>query len=197
MRYYILPALAVLSVVLYISTFVGGHSPEPLFEDIKKDEITEIEIKKAGIEYLVKRTDGNWSLEKPIQWPADKNKVERLIDTALKTRIETPITDEKKDYEKYKVTDSGDYLTFKTPSKAVKVFVGKRGPRYSLVYVRRAEDDEVYLVDGAFADELPTGKNSLRDRTIWKVPKGQIVAVRWSLKDKEFYMTKTENQWTT
>lgn len=197
MRQYILPLLALLSVVLYLSTFVGRSSPEPLFGDLRKEGVTEVEIKKAGIEYLVRKTDGNWKLEKPLQWPADKEKVERLIEAALKTKVETPITEEEKDFEKYRVSDRGDYIILRSPAKSIKVYVGKRGPRYSLVYVRRDREDEVYLVDATFADELPTGKNSLRDRTIWKLPKGLITEVRWSLEDKRFSMIKTQNSWTT
>ncbi len=195
MRQFILPILALVSVVLYLSTLMGGPSREALFEGIKKDEVTEIEIKKAGIEYLIKRTDGGWALEKPLKWPADKNRVNRLIDTALKTQIETPITEDKKEFERYRVTDRGDYLLLKSPSRAVKVFVGKRGPRYSLVYVRKEGDDEVYLVDAAFADEMPTGKNSFRDRTLWKVPKEQITRLKWSLQGKGFSMDRTDSGW--
>lgn len=197
MRAYILPALAALSVVLYISTLVGKTGPEPLFEGITKEAITEIEIKKANEEYLIKKTDGGWALQKPIQWPADQNKVNRLIEAALKTRIENPITEDEKDFKKYKVTDTGDYLTLKTPSKTVTVMVGKRGPRYSLIYVRRKGDDEVYLVDASFADELPTGKNSFRDRTLWKVEKEKILSVNWTLNDRAFQMVKATKGWTT
>ncbi len=197
MRPYILPILAVVSVLLYISTLVGRTGPEPLFRGISKDSITEIEIKKGSLEYLLKRTDSGWVLQKPIQWPADSEKVNRLIETALKTRVENPITDKEKDFDRYKVSDNGDYITLKTPSKSITVFVGKRGPRYSLVYIREKGEDDVYLVNAAFADELPTGRNSFRDRTIWKITKNSIIEIQWQLQKKTFGMIKTQKKWIT
>jgi len=197
MRAYILPVLAVVSVLLYLSSLIGKTGPEPLFKGIDKDAIVEIEIKKAEQLYTLKKNNGGWNLIKPVQWAADKDKVNRLIEAALKTTLENPVTNKKEDLKKYHLTESGDFLTLKTPSKSITVFVGKRGPRYSLVYVRRKGDSKVYLVDASFADELPTGKNYFRDRTIWRFKSAQVLELRWTMNNERFQMIKTTKGWST
>jgi hypothetical protein len=194
MRYYILPAVAVVLVVLYFIPMLSSKGPSYLV-NLNKKGIKEIEVKRGDTLYRFQNNEKGWQMVEPIRWKADEGKIKSLIEKVLKTRLENPITRDKDKYRDYKVTDSDDYITLKTPRSSETIVVGKRGPKYSLVYVRRKGDRGVYLVDASFVDALPDSKDEFRDRTILSLKKEDIKAVRWTLQKESFSMRREKDGW--
>jgi hypothetical protein len=194
MRYYVLPTIAVVLVVLYFIPMLSskGHS---YLVNLSKETIREIEVKRDDILYRFQNSGESWQMVEPLRWKADEGKIKNLIEKVLKTRLENPITSDKDRYKDYKVTDSDDYITLKTQRSSETIMVGKRGPKYSLVYVRRKGDRSVYLVDASFVDALPESRDEFRDRTILSLDKKDIKTVRWTLSKDSFSMRKEKDGW--
>jgi len=191
---YILPFTALIIIVLYFTPLVFNKEKEQtiLFPGIK---VKEIELKKGEKKFYFQNKKNGWYMIKPIKWKAEENKINKLINKLKHTKLENPITDDKNKYKDYQVTNSGDYIKIKGLSKEIKVFIGKRGPRYSLIYVRIEGDNNIYLVDSSFANYISQKSDDFRDKTILKIDIEKIKKVRWKEEDKSFSMEKKEDGW--
>ncbi len=194
MRYYILPVVAGVLMMLYLIPLIVGKGPPSTLID-PSFQAEEIEVKKGDSDYHFKKTDSGWVMQKPIKWKADEERINRLLEKLKNTVLENPITDDPDKYGIYKLSEDSDYILLKGPTGEQKVYVGKRGPRYSLVYVRRDRDKTVYLVDAGVADALPSGRDDFRDKTILKIDQRGIEAIRWQKEKETFVMQKREGRW--
>ncbi len=194
MKRYLLPVIAVILMVLYFLPYLSGKNKKTLhLISLKPDEINSIVIKKEGTEYEFRKENTHWKMLKPIKWKADEEKIKRLLEALRETILETPVSD--KDYEKYNIKDDGNFVRVSNGQTTQTVFVGKRGARYSLIYVKPEKDKRVYLVRARFADRLPAGENDFRDRSIFKTDPARIKAVFWKEEDKTYSLVRRENGW--
>jgi hypothetical protein len=158
--------------------------------------IKEIELKKGKEIYRFKKQGDSWQMITPINWKAKTSKIEELIRRLKKTILENPITENKERYGEYGVEEDSDYVKIvKDNHKEITLYTGKRGPRYSLIYIRKKHEDTVYLVNASFYDALPSDRDDFRDKTILSIPVTTIKEIRWELKDKKFSMTKRQDGW--
>lgn len=79
----------VLIVLIVIFTYVGnkfdvqtGYQPRQHITGLKPENIESVEIVTADTTLALKRDNGGWMLEAPIQWPANNVNVERLLSIA-------------------------------------------------------------------------------------------------------------------
>ena len=187
MKRYILPAIALLLMLIYFIPYITGGSAGPAYlVSIKKDAVKKLIIKRSSKEIEIERQGSHWQILRPIKWRADETRVSRILEALSGTLLETPVTSKKSDYEKYNIGDKGDFIEVSDGKNTERVYLGKRGARYQLMYVRPAEDKHVYLVQARFADWLPENVNKIRDRTILKEPKADIKRVSWKT-DKDGY----------
>ncbi len=194
MKRYLLPVIAVILMVLYFLPYLSGKNKKTLhLISLKPDEINSIVIKKEGTEYEFRKENTHWKMLKPIKWKADEEKIKRLLEALRETILETPVSD--KDYQKFNIKDDGNFIQVSNGQTTQTVFIGKRGARYSLIYVKPEKDKRVYLVRARFADRLPAGENDFRDRSIFKTDPARIKAVFWKEGDKTYSLVRREDGW--
>jgi len=193
---YILPAIALLLMLIYFIPYLTGGSAGPAYlVSIKKDTVRKLVIKRSSKEIEIQRQGSHWQIVRPIKWRADETRVSRILEGLSETLLETPVTSKKSDYEKYNIGDKGDFIEVSDGKNTERVYLGKRGARYQLMYVRPANDKRVYLVQARFADWLPENVNKIRDRTIIKVPAESITQVLWKDEKKGFSIIKKPDGW--
>ena len=194
MKRFILPITALLLAILYFFPYLtGGNKNTAFLITLKPEEIEKVYIKREGSEYEFIKENNHWKMIKPIQWKADETKIKRLLEAMKETVLETPVSD--KDYQRYNIKDNGDFIQVYSKQKAQKILIGKRGARYSLIYIKPQNDRNVYLVRARFVDRMPAGENDFRDRTIFQTDPSRIKAIYWKEGNKTFLITRGADGW--
>ena len=197
MKRFVLPTTALLLMLLYLIPPLLEEGPEELRIIPKGLRIVGIEIKRGKEVYRLRKEDGGWKIEEPIEWKADSSRVEDLLRRLRGTRLENPITDREDRYREFDLGGEGDYIKLLAEGGETTLYTGKRGPTPSLIYVRREGDRNVYLINAGFADLIPQDINDLRDRTILSIPEEEIRKVSWEEGGERFEMVKREDGWYT
>jgi len=136
-------------VALALSIFYLVYYPKKLNENIKPcldgqiDQITKIKIDQTVLE----KQDQGWVIASNNNLPADKNKVNQLLDVLKQIKKDNIVSKNKQYHEKYGVTEeSGTKVTVLHDQKQMlQVLIGNAGPGFSGTYFRLPEDDAVYL----------------------------------------------------
>ncbi len=193
---YALPIIAIILMALYFIPMLIESKPSRTVIISRKEDVKEIKIKKGDNLIRLLRRNGSWRIAAPEDWPADSEKVEALLNALKETVLENAITDNKSRYNEFGINGNGDYLEISTKNGQSRRFLlGKRGPRYSLIYIRPDDEATVYLVNAKFADRLPSGKYAFRDRTILSLEPSTIEKVQWKYGDESYSYIKREKEW--
>jgi len=196
MKRFILPLIAFTLMIIYFLPLVLKSSSHKTHLLAEGTSLKEIEIKRGQDIYHFKKRADEWQMIKPINWKVDTSKIENLIKRLKDTVLENPITEDKEKYKKYGVGGEGDYIKIITDNnKQITLYTGKRGPRYSLIYVRKKGEKTVYLVNAEFYNALPYDRDDFRDKTILSIPAETIREIKWELGDKKFSMVKKQDGW--
>jgi len=196
MKRFILPAIALSLVALYFISIMTEEGPQKKALLGPDASVVEIEVKKGAEVYGFKKEGGVWKMYRPVQWKADGARIEQLITRLKETILENPITDKEERYKDYGVGGEGDYIkAVSAGGREFTIYKGKRGPRYSFIYVRRKDDAVVYLVNSRFADLLPRNRDDFRDKTVVSVPRDDIKEVRWESEGKSFAVSRRKDGW--
>lgn len=195
MKRYSLPIIAIILVVLYFapSVFESKERGDLLLTDSSK--LKGITVKKGTERIEIVKEDGRWWITKPKRYRADTSKVEDLIAALSETLLENPVTDDPGKYSTYRVDKDADYIELHMGDATKRIYTGKRGPRYSLVYIRPEGDKRVYLVRSRFVDRMPRGVADFRDKTIWAMRADSIKEVQWQKGKKYLHILKKDGRW--
>ena len=149
-----------------------------LFPSFNKADVTKIEIIAAfgtTTTTLVKQNN-QWLVESMNNYPADQKGVEELLDkvTDMKTIQRASSNPEKQAV--FQVDSSGveAKLTDGSGRVLVHLFAGKTTPEIFNSYVRAADSNDVYIVEGYLKATFDKGYRSWRDRTIFAFLKEDV-----------------------
>lgn len=88
-------------------------------------------------------------------------------------------------------------FTVTVAGKAVlDLLVGNRGPDFEGFYVRRPDEDAVYLLRGDFAEALARGMDEWRDREILAIAADSIGGITVRLGRENFSVARSAGRWT-
>ncbi|HSS64872.1 MAG TPA: DUF4340 domain-containing protein [Gammaproteobacteria bacterium] len=179
--------------VVVAATLVSGDSDaipgsgKPLFPDLmsRLNDIEQIQIGNAPTRFVLERSDGGWIAPDKFGYPADADKIHKLVvGTAGLKRVE-PKTSDPDRYPKLGLADSGEKasaamsyrLKSGNDSTIAALIVGnsapaKGDPDLSEFYVRVADDPRAWLVAG----KLPRGDDLLEwlDRTVADIDRVRV-----------------------
>lgn len=158
-----------------------AEAAKQLFPSFNKAEVAKIEIIAAlgtTTTTLVKQNN-QWLVESMDNYPADQTGVEELLDkvTDMKTIQRASSNPEKQAV--FQVDSSGveAKLIDGSGSILVHLFAGKTTPEIFNSYVRAANSNDVYIVEGYLKATFDKGYRSWRDRTIFAFLKEDITHV--------------------
>jgi len=159
-------------------------------------EVKAIEVKRGEALFRYESTGDLWEMKAPYEWRADSTSIKRLLDRLRETRLENVITTDEKSYAGYKLKEPETVIELSMAGgKKEKILAGKRGPRYSLIYIRKEGDNRVYLVSSSFMEALPNRRNDFRDRTIVSISEDRIEEVLWKEADRSFHLQRRDDGW--
>ncbi len=83
-RRWIINYILIFLIILF--TWIGnkyevktGYQSQPVVTEMTATQVDRIEIRTADLSLSLRRNDGGWNLQTPVQWPANNVNVERLL----------------------------------------------------------------------------------------------------------------------
>ncbi len=209
--------LAVLAGIYLISTLSGDkdRSFKSIIVEIDTANVTDIQIRSENLDLKLKRTgEYNWQLSNETNtYPADQSIVSTILAQFVTMRPERVAATSSDRWTDYEVDDDqSTRVTLKGGSKTLAdLYIGKfsftqppqsamqnqtqqqRGKMTS--FVRPAEGQNVYAVDGflkmAYQDDI----NAYRVKNLVKVNKNDITNIEFSYTNMTMTLNKEENNW--
>jgi len=167
--------LAIVVLVELADFRKGGRTFREDLVEVETDRVTSMEIfpKVTGGEVIrLTRQDEMWFVESgDKRYNADNSLVVSMINELNRARPESVVATDKSRWEQYEVTDSlGTQVKLYSGTELLAgLVIGKFSfsqPRKMTSYVRMADEDEVYGVDGMLGMSFNRNVNSFRDRTV-------------------------------
>jgi len=201
---YLLLAITFAIIILFVvrpgEKGEGDRSDELLIEnyDAKDIQVIEIEQLMDGIK-VRKNDDGTFEVTEFItplkkelytkegrdfpkeEWfRADEFVVKRALGSFGGLTEGVLVSKSKDRHKLYRVGEMG--LKFKAydnnGKEVVDIVVGKNGPGYDSNFVRRSDEDDVYLVDNSLQGMFSVSRDDWRNKNIWQIPAGRVTGLK-------------------
>jgi hypothetical protein len=149
-----------------------------LFPFFNKADVAKIEIIAAfgtTTTTLVKQND-QWLVESMDNYPADQKAVADLLDQVAEMKTIQRASSNAEKQAIFQVDSSGveAKLTDASGNPLAHLFAGKTTPEIFNSYVRAADSNDVYIVNGHLKSTFDKGYRSWRDRTIFSFLKEDV-----------------------
>lgn len=203
---YLICAILLAVVVFWIErpdrAQVKGANDQLLLPQITESQVTKIEIEHLLNGVIISRNESaKWNVEQYetkmaeqvrkqeadsaekipqfTSFPADPKRIEDMLTDLKELRVGAVASRKPESHSKLQVSGAGLSVKFLDADGEVleDLTVGKQGPDFLSTYVRRANEDEVYLVSEQLHGRFPTNVNEWRDRTLWNIDLGEIQKV--------------------
>lgn len=167
MEHVILAAVIIgLSAYLVLHRADRTHYRLPQLTDIKRQDISKLEITHRGHALVMEKRAGAWQII-PEGYAADGKRVGNMVDAVADLAV-TALASESKQYERYGL-DDGERITVRawTGSDLGREFdVGKEVPTRSHTFIRLAGDDRVFHGTGSLRSQFNVTLDDVRDKTV-------------------------------
>jgi len=205
--------LGIIFVILLVLTGMvewlsGPDSSEAFSKEILSydpAEVSRVEIDNPNRDYTVvlSRSDTSWTVsssQTDKQYPANSRLVDSSIRTLNNLKLKAVISRDTSDFTRFKVDQTGgSKVRFYTGNEKVgELIIGS--PQFVSrtkfnTYVRPADVEAVYSVEGFVASNIDRDVNSWRDKRVWKINRNAITQVDLLYPaDSSFSIMKAEPQ---
>lgn len=210
--------LVVLAAIFAITEFSGdkdrSFSRVLVAVDTAKVNEIHIQIPQERSEINLKRNDDDeWNvLSEGSNFPADPNVVKSILGQFAEIKPERIAATSKERWEEYEITDSsairvrlssgkknvadvyfGKFSYTQPPQGQTQMQQQQRGKMTS--FVRRADDQKVYAVEGFLRMTYQKDVNSYRNKTLVNVNRDDISRLVFEYPDFSFTVEKVDNRW--
>jgi hypothetical protein len=172
----------------------------PLFSELQIDEVKKLQVKRAadtGVT-LIKR-DNDWFVVGEEEYPADPVLVEEAVGKIQRIQKINLASKKKGKHALFEVAEgmATEVLLFGPKEKEIAhLYIGKSGPDLFSTYIRRADSDEVYLLEEHLKGQFEREVNNWRDKRIFDFNAGGATALRIVKEEETIVLSKdTEENW--
>lgn len=177
----LLAAQILLAVGMTLSARDLSAKPaDKLLADVQADAIDRITLALSDGDTLeLKRTADGWQLPQSADFPADKSKVDRLIERLTSLTAGLPVATTASAQKRFKVADDQfeRRIALARGDKTLATLYVGNSPTMRQVYARQAGDEAIYTVDFATYD-APVKADDWRDKSLLQFAKDEIEAIR-------------------
>lgn len=159
--------------------------------DITKTDIEEIEIKKEGNEFLVKRSGEYWNIESPIKDLGDKEKIERIIEDIIDGKVKS--FEEEKTEKECGLEKTKSLIRIKSKGKDYFVYLGKK--KNTLYYAKNSQTPYIFLLEDRIIEDIPVEINELREKKLFDIDVSKVVEFSIVKNDKEMKFIKEKDNY--
>ncbi len=165
--------------------------------DFESSAIDKIELwNKNGYVSAIK-TDGIWTLDKPVKYIANRGMIANALNMCSNMHVKNIVTSQSEKHNKFAVDSAAVQLKFWDGAELqAHIFIGKSGAGFNDSYVRLAESDEVALVSGPLAYAFTGYVSAWRDRILFEVPNDDIREIEFKSSKSSYTLIKNDDLWT-
>ena len=191
---YILLALLIVSSIAYLvfERTDRVHYTLPKLKALKTDEITKIEMTRAGSMTALTKKDDSWYIS-PNNWRADQTKISEMREK-LSGLVVTDLVSESKTYERYGLDDKNKLVLKAYSSNVLKreLDVGKAASTNQHTYIKFPGNEKVYLASGDLPRLFQTPAAELRDMLVFSINPPDITGISVEQHGKKIALTREE-----
>jgi hypothetical protein len=177
-------------------------------------DITELRMQSADeqpkLVKLVKEKNSWRVTQDDKSYPADKATVDNLLSTVASLNAERMVSRKQDKWDSYKVGEKSTSVSvYEGGKKATEFRVGKTGFSQdptaqqfgnqgieAFTYVRLADEDEVYMVNGFLEATFNRGVNELRDKSFLRFSRDAVTKVTFTYPaDSSFVLERRDTLW--
>lgn len=169
---------------------------------VDTSKVTEISIVDASDkkgEIKLDRDENRWVVHNENKTaPVHMQAVKSLMESIATLSAQKLVTRKKEKWDEYGVSDSTatHLVVFEQGKTVADWWVGKNAG--GITYIRVAEEDEVYGIDGMLKTVISKDYNEWRDKTFLAIDKNSVISIAFSyLGDSSFVLEKKNNSWKT
>jgi len=208
----------ILLIGVLLNQIVGnGHKNQSFksqLTDFDIDQVSEIVIKPkmGGEEVLFEKKGQNWMVSQTEQtFNADNKQIANMLESIAHLKAKRLASKSENGWKKYEVTDSlavqvevnGDngelanlYIgkfSYSQPPQSQNPYQQNQGVMTS--FVRLADEDETYAVDGFLKMSFNKDIKNYRDQSVINIPKNEIAQVKVVQPNGDFVLKKSGDLW--
>ena len=189
---YIILILVMAALVIYISLRKDSRIRYeiPVVAEIAAEEISGINISADGKEIKIKKENDKWLIG-PENFPADSNKIRKMINF-LKKPVLVTVVSESKDYMRYGL-DEKKRITVNVLSgeKGLRsVEIGNPANVQNHTFIRLGNDTTVYHAREELRDIFTTDLDNIRDKNVISFKIDEVEEVSFSGDDIKWTFTR-------
>ena len=168
---------------------------ESLFQ-MKQEEVTSIEITRAGQDpVLLVKVDDKWSIDKPLETPADKVSVDSLVGRVDSAQIERTFEQVGSGAEKYGLKEPRMTLTVQAGELTRVVHVGSKDFTGSNTYVQLAGDTKVHLTADSLFTTADKDLFQWRDKKVLTLDRDKVRTIEVQRGAEKIRLSKEGENW--
>jgi hypothetical protein len=195
----LLMLVVVFAVIFWVSrTRTPVKRVSDYFVKIDSAAVQKVEIRHDTSDVLLEKRSDQWWVAKPVDYPANPMFGADLAGKVADLKYENLISEQPDKQSLFDVTDSaGIIVTVDAAGKAPVTFImGKVDDSYRHTYMRMADSNKIYLVNGVFKSYFTRNVKDWRDKTIAKYDKNDFTKFVLQYPDKSMELTKEDTVWT-
>lgn len=157
---------------------------------------------KPGVELKFLKNNDTWTISSGTgkQYTVPKIKIKSLFDQIIRIKPKRVAANSKSKWTEYQVDSSSTRIVvFEKGSEVLDLIIGKfsfQQPRSMSTFVRLADENEVYEVDGFLDMTFNKDINSFRNETVIKSDKNKWSKLSFSNSpNEEFTLIKIDSKW--
>lgn len=169
-------------------------------------EIDKLEIVNNNIPMIFTKDEGNWRVSQNNNiYKADSHTVENIINELAEMNIQRLVSKDKAKFHENEIDDTtGTRVTLYKKNKTLAdLYVGRFSYRQTgqggiqlSTMVRRADQTDVYSIEGALSMSVKRDLNNFRDKTIINTTSGNIKNIEFTYPgDSSFTLTNKNDIW--
>jgi len=167
---------------------------------LERDKISSISIRNAGTQLELRKKDGVWSLEQPVEDRGDSAAIEQLLGLLDGLRHDSKIllTPDKQSEQlkEFGVSESELSLKLKADSgKETELLVGKDSAVEGKIYVRLQGQNTVYVVRNDLRTFLTKKTDDFRDHRLSSTPAQAVQSLTVKTPEGEIQLERKNQHW--
>lgn len=194
--------VAALGAFIY---FVERHQPtteerieraDRVFPDLDEDEVVGVEIDGSDGPIRLARTDREWRLIEPVDYPADDSTVHALIAAIAALDAERTLSLDELNLSDYGLDDPEFGVALEgSDGRRFSLAVGDATPLGSNRAVRRGLDEEIVVTSGAFVAGLERGVDGWRSRDVVDLLEPDLASVEITTAEDHIRAERVNGRW--
>lgn len=163
-----------------------------IIPEINKEMVNKLEIK----DFVIEKQGEDWIISSDNGILARKDYIDKILDYFKNVKIKEKISKNPKKFSKFKVDDKNGIRLkiYEQSALKINIIVGKIGPDYNSTYIRRENENIVYLISGKLV--FYVDRDDFKDKRLLTINQDKVEEFSFKYKNGiNFKVIKSDDKW--